>query len=59
MNNQVTEERSLVGSNNGDWKETWLVIGQADIVGDPIFIESYRKRTVVELYQKSEIYNRK
>ena len=53
------EEQSLVGSNNGDWKETWFVIGQDDIVGDPIFIESYRKGTVDELYQKSEIYNRK
>lgn len=33
--------------------------GQDDIVGDPIFIESYWKGTVDELYQKSEIYNRK
>ncbi|WP_052342745.1 hypothetical protein [Bacillus sp. EB01] len=53
------EEQSLVGSNNGEWNETWLVIGQDDIVGDPIFKESYRKGTVDELYQKSEIYNRK
>jgi hypothetical protein len=48
MNRVDIEEQSLVGSNNGDWKETWFVIGQDDIVGDPIFIESYRKGTVDE-----------
>lgn len=54
------EEQSLVGSNNGDWKKkTWFVIGQADIVGDPIFIEGYRKVTNDDLYQKSEMYIRK
>lgn len=37
------EEQSLVGSNNGDWKETWFVIGQDDIVGDAIFVDFSKK----------------
>jgi hypothetical protein len=30
---------SLVGSEPGDWKSTWLVIATEDLAGDPIFID--------------------
>ena len=30
---------SLVGENNGDWKQTWGVIGFEDLCGDPIFVD--------------------
>lgn len=29
---------SLTGNNEGDWKETWFVIGYDEDLGDPIFI---------------------
>ena len=30
---------SLVGSAEGDWKSTWLVIGITEDLGDPIFVD--------------------
>ena len=31
--------QTLVGSETGDWKDTWLVIADEDESGDPIFID--------------------
>jgi hypothetical protein len=31
--------QSLAGDNDGDWKESWQVIGYEDLCGDPIFID--------------------
>ncbi|HZG73434.1 MAG TPA: hypothetical protein VEY51_18000 [Chondromyces sp.] len=33
------EGKSLTGNNEGDWKETWFVIGYDEDLGDPIFID--------------------
>ncbi|MEM5018349.1 hypothetical protein WKH31_18790 [Metabacillus indicus] len=30
---------SLAGIEEGDWKESWYVIGYDELVGDPIFID--------------------
>ncbi|RYG67356.1 hypothetical protein EON80_13740 [bacterium] len=30
---------SLVGDEEGDWQESWLVIGDEDLAGDPIFVD--------------------
>ena len=30
---------SLVGGENGDWKETWRVLGYEDLCGDPVFVD--------------------
>ncbi len=30
---------SLVGNTEGDWKETWYVIGFDEDLGDPIFVD--------------------
>lgn len=30
---------SLVGNAEGDWKETWYVIGYYEDLGDPIFVD--------------------
>ncbi|MCM3602795.1 hypothetical protein M3175_18835 [Robertmurraya korlensis] len=59
MNNQVTEEQSLVGSNNGEWKESWFVIGQDDIVGDPIFIETIGKEQLMSYIKNRKYIYRK
>lgn len=37
---------SLTGQKEGDWKESWLVIG-LDHLGDPIFIDNRNKNTPV------------
>ena len=30
----------LIGKDEGNWKENWLVIGHEDMCGDPIFIDA-------------------
>ncbi len=30
--------KSLVGGKDGDWKNSWLVIGFEELCGDPIFL---------------------
>ena len=30
---------SLTGNEEGEWKESWYVIGYDELVGDPIFID--------------------
>jgi hypothetical protein len=30
---------TLVGTEDGDWRESWLVIGREDLVGDPLFVD--------------------
>jgi hypothetical protein len=30
---------SLLGNEEGDWKENWFVIGKEDLCGDPLFID--------------------
>lgn len=34
------EGESLTGNAKGDWKQSWLVIGNDDICGDPVFIDA-------------------
>lgn len=34
-----SEGNSLIGENEGDWKSSWLVIGQDVYCGDPIFVD--------------------
>jgi hypothetical protein len=34
-----SEDQSLVGESNGDWKKNWLVIGCESLCGDPLFID--------------------
>ncbi|MGE6348867.1 hypothetical protein ACQKIY_16465 [Bacillus mycoides] len=34
------EGKSLVGNEEGDWKEGWIVIGIDSYLGDPIFVDS-------------------
>ncbi|AKR11802.1 hypothetical protein [Bacillus thuringiensis] len=34
------EGQSLVGNEEGDWKEGWIVIGIDSYLGDPIFVDS-------------------
>lgn len=29
---------SLVGTDDGDWKQSWLVVGYEDSMGEPIFV---------------------
>ncbi len=31
--------KSLVGEKDGDWKNSWLVIGFEELCGDPIFVD--------------------
>ncbi|ENQ3079289.1 hypothetical protein ACEOWG_002515 [Bacillus cereus] len=38
------EGNSLTGKNEGDWKETWYVIGYDEDLGDPIFIDIDNKK---------------
>ncbi|MED1599262.1 hypothetical protein MHH71_29195 [Bacillus sp. FSL H8-0534] len=33
------EDNSLTGDSEGDWKETWYVIGYDENLGDPIFVD--------------------
>lgn len=33
------EGQSLVGNEEGDWKEGWIVIGIDSYLGDPIFVD--------------------
>lgn len=33
------DEKSLCGSEEGDWQNTWLVIADEDETGDPIFVD--------------------
>nr|WP_179864881.1 hypothetical protein [Bacillus pseudomycoides] len=33
------EDNSLTGDSEGDWKETWYVIGYGENLGDPIFVD--------------------
>ncbi|USK36308.1 hypothetical protein LIT25_16180 [Bacillus sp. F19] len=35
---------SLAGNDEGDWKESWYVIGYDELVGDPIFIDISNKK---------------
>jgi len=35
---------SLLGENDGDWKENWFVIGYDELVGDPVFIDTNNKK---------------
>ena len=37
------EGNSFVGDNDGDWKESWFVIGYDEDLGDPIFIDINNK----------------
>jgi hypothetical protein len=32
--------RSLTGVKDGDWRSSWLAIGNEDLCGDPIFIDT-------------------
>ncbi|MBE7104382.1 hypothetical protein FT637_15390 [Bacillus cereus] len=34
------EGQSLVGNEEGDWQEGWIVIGIDSYLGDPIFVDS-------------------
>lgn len=34
------EGQSLIGNEEGDWKEGWIVIGIDSYLGDPIFVDS-------------------
>ncbi|MGG0203185.1 hypothetical protein [Bacillus mycoides] len=34
------EGQSLVGNEEGDWKDGWIVIGIDSYLGDPIFVDS-------------------
>ena len=34
---------SFVGNNEGDWKESWFVIGYDEDLGDPIFVDISNK----------------
>ncbi|KXY43645.1 hypothetical protein OB969_15320 [Bacillus cereus] len=34
------EGQSLIGNEEGDWKEGWIVIGLDSYLGDPIFVDS-------------------
>lgn len=36
--------KSFVGSDKGDWKESWYVIGYDEDLGDPIFIDTNNKK---------------
>lgn len=31
---------SLIGTNEGDWQESWVVIGYETDLGDPIFVDT-------------------
>lgn len=31
---------SLTGNKDGDWRSSWLVIGNEELCGDPIFIDT-------------------
>ncbi|ABS23567.1 thiamine transporter [Bacillus cytotoxicus] len=31
---------SLIGENEGEWKESWIVIGYETDMGDPIFVDT-------------------
>ncbi|MFV5169711.1 hypothetical protein [Bacillus cereus] len=33
------KDNSLTGDSEGDWKETWYVIGYDENLGDPIFVD--------------------
>lgn len=37
---EIEEGQSLVGNEEGDWKEGWIVIGIDSYLGDPIFVDS-------------------
>ncbi|MFU2015115.1 hypothetical protein ACM6Q7_08620 [Peribacillus butanolivorans] len=37
------EGNSFVGNNEGDWKESWFVIGYDEDLGDPIFVDIHNK----------------
>jgi hypothetical protein len=37
------EGNSLTGNNEGDWKESWYVIGYDEDLGDPIFVDIENK----------------
>lgn len=37
------EGNSFVGNNEGDWKESWFVIGYDEDLGDPIFVDINNK----------------
>lgn len=37
------EGNSLIGNNEGDWKESWYVIGYDEDLGDPIFVDIRNK----------------
>jgi hypothetical protein len=37
------EGKSFVGNNEGDWKESWFVIGYDEDLGDPIFVDINNK----------------
>ena len=32
--------KSLVGNEEGSWKENWVVIGNEDLTGNPIFVDA-------------------
>ncbi|MGQ7887485.1 hypothetical protein [Paenibacillus sp. WC2504] len=36
-----TNGQSLTGNGDGDWLQSWLVIGYEDETGDPIFIDIF------------------
>jgi hypothetical protein len=37
------EGNSLTGNSEGDWKESWYVIGYDEDLGDPIFVDIENK----------------
>jgi hypothetical protein len=37
------EGNSFTGTNEGDWKESWFVIGYDEDLGDPIFVDINNK----------------
>ncbi|MBD8074819.1 hypothetical protein MOE39_10800 [Bacillus cereus] len=41
------EGQSLIGNEEGDWKEGWIVIGLDSYLGDPIFVDSNDKNCPV------------
>lgn len=34
------EGNSLIGADEGDWQESWIVIGYETDLGDPIFVDT-------------------
>ncbi|MEY8348072.1 hypothetical protein AALF16_07090 [Bacillus cereus] len=33
------DNESLIGNEEGDWKDSWFVIGYEELMGDPFFVD--------------------